>query len=302
MRLSEVAQKLKIPRYKLDYWQETGLLRRSTDLKFKDLLQARFIQQCRQNGVSLQEIRNKIARIAWSDADWHTRLVLQTGGRLLELDPDSQKLLETENGQLHFDYTTSKTGSPVQSLLKSDNSEDAATNPRETYLAELERHYAKALKQGDFKQIKQALGAILREDPDHLAALIELGNIHYEHGRLPEARDYYEQACAIQQDCVEAMYNLANIHFKDKRYAVAIRFFQNCIDLDPEFPEAYYNLGLLYSTLGYIDPAIFCMDRYAELDPDSAWGEQAAQIMEDLRQTKALTDNSGAASLFPVDY
>ena len=298
MQLSEVAQKLNIPRHYLKYWREIGLLGQSGRLDFQDLVRARFILQCREAGLSLQQIRRQIGRVASSQEIWHTRLVLEAGGRLLEREPGSQELWDQDSGQLHFNYADPDLRTPVQRLDPDRLDEISA---RDAQLEQLERRYAQALHLGKPRAIQSALEDILKEDPDHLAAIIELGNIHYEQEKLDAARRYYETASEMQPDCVEALYNLANIHFKQERFAAAIRFFQRCIDLDPEFPEAYYNLGLLYSKLGYVEPAIFCMDQYLMLDADSSWSLQAAQLREDLQQAKALTENSSTGNLFPVD-
>ena len=58
-------------------------------------------------------------------------------------------------------------------------------------------------------------------DPLLVAALINLGNVHYAQGHLPEALALYEQASGLAPDFFEAHYNRANVLHDVGRFAEA---------------------------------------------------------------------------------
>lgn len=312
MKVSEAALKLQVPRYYIDYWRKTGLLAGTGSLNFQDLLKIRFLASCRRQGVSLQKMRRLIRECEASEIeDWYNQLTVYGNLEGVLLAREGGELAHPDTGQMFFTYEDSDgsveaTGPAVvvdleeRSRSGGQDSDDGSrwTGGRgDPGLAILEADYLKLLATGDFRKISRVLEDIIRVDPDHVAALIEFGNLCYEHEKLDEALKYYDRAVEIQADCVEALYNVANIHFKAKRYAVSIRYFQQCIELDPEFPEAYYNLGLLYYALRYFDQAIECLMSYAALDPDSVWADQARQLVEDMESRRDQSENSNL-SLF----
>lgn len=295
MRIREAALKLGIPGHHLYYWKRTGLLSPAEDLGFDDLIRARFIYACRQRGLSLQQIRRSVEQYverqsAGARGDWSSALTLYGPDLLLERSPEA--LLDTVTGQMYLPYGAGEAAArvvPFQAKVGAPPVEDAGP------LRELERAYLAELESGDFRRISKALEAILKRKPDHVAALIEFGNLCFEFKKNAEALKYYEAALELDPDCVEGLYNAANIHFKEERYAAAIRYFQRCIELDPEFPEAYYNIGLLYFKLRYFESAIGCLKTYIQLDPESHWSDQARQYMDDMQ---SLLERERNFSLF----
>lgn len=310
LRISEAALKLQVPRHYIDYWRKTGLLPAAGLLAFQDLLKIRFLAACRRQGISLQQMRRQIREFeSESIADWYNQLTPYEPLAGVLLSRSDGQLAHPETGQIFFSYDEGPSDAPgaagghasVVNLTErrsaghADGGEarnglwsDSRGDPQ---LLDLESEYLNVVATGDFRRISRVLEQMVKIQPDHVAALIEFGNLCYEHERLEDALRYYERAVEIQADCVEALYNLANIHFKAKRYAVAIRYFQRCMDLDPEFPEAYYNLGLLYYSLRYYERAIESLSAYCVLDPDSVWSEQARQLIEDMEGRQESSQN-----------
>ncbi len=324
LRISEAALKLQVPRHYIDYWRKTGLLGASGSLDFQDLLKIRFLASCRRQGVSLQRMRRLIRECEASAVeDWYNQLIVYGNLEGVLLTRTGGELAHPDTGQMFFSYDESGDSGESEGVAsgggeaavvdlesrsrarkqggEAGGEEDVSgrwTDGRgDPGLAGLEEDYLQMLATGDFRKISRVLDEIIRVQPDHVAALIEFGNLCYEHEKLDDALRYYERAVELQPDCVEALYNVANIHFKGKRYAAAIRYFQQCIELDPEFPEAYYNLGLLYYALRYFDQGIDCMLSYADLDPDSVWADQARQLVEDMQGRRGESASSNL-SLF----
>ncbi|MBX7057231.1 MAG: tetratricopeptide repeat protein [Leptospirales bacterium] len=288
LALRLAAQRLGAPVHQLLYWRKTGLLSPGPGgLDFQDLVRIRFIAACRERGLSLQRIRRAIRSLKIQDqspasADWSSNLEL-VGLDLLHREAD--RLVQLETGQMFLPYQRSQ-------LLVFPGSQQLAENAE---LKELEGEYLREMESGDFQRIRRALERLLRIRPDHLAALIEFGNLCFEFRRYADALRYYDAALELEPNCVEAIYNSANIHFREKRFAAAIRCFQRCLTLDPEFPEAYYNLGLLYYNLRYLEYSTECLQSYLRLDPDSDWSDLARGYIAEMESLSSL---GGEADLF----
>lgn len=283
LALRAAAERLGAPFHSLYYWRRTGLLSPGPgDLTFQDLVRIRFIAACRERGLSLQRIRKAIQTLeiqaqAPSAGDWSANLELH-GLEVLRREAD--RLVQMETGQLFLPLGERRVlGFPAARELQE----------REE-LRDFEQRFLRELEGGDFTRIRRSLEQLLKVKPDHIAALIEFGNLCYEFKRNADALGYYQAALDIDANCVEALYNIANIHFRERRFAAAIRSFQRCLELDPEFPEAYYNLGLLYFNLRYFEHSRECLQTYLQLDPDSSWSEQARRYLQQINAAISLEE------------
>ena len=96
----------------------------------------------------------------------------------------------------------------------------------------------------------------LDEDPDLVAALINLANIRYAKDELAEAQALYERAIALDPDCFEAHFNLGNIHHDLGRYEDALASAQRACEHEDLGP---YRMALAE----LIEAGVRCGDREA---------------------------------------
>jgi tetratricopeptide (TPR) repeat protein len=135
-------------------------------------------------------------------------------------------------------------------------------------------------------------------------------------GQYEDAVAYLEQAVEMSPAYVDAWYNLALAYQRLKltqeakdilqrlansfpsestyRYSLgavlrdsgnlkeALREFEAALDLAPRYKEAQYALALTYEDLGRTGDARAAWERYLELDPDSAWSEEARLHLDNL--------------------
>jgi len=287
MKLSEASLKLSVPRYHLNYWKKTGLIGNETGrLEFSDLVKVRFIQNCKKNRISLKQIRKMMHQLEERQSEsrekWTERLHVYFPGLLLARTPDGDGIIHPETGQLFLNYEP-KGESRVLSIEKGGEGDSV--------VQALEAAYLSAIENGGGKEPKTILKQLLKLQPDHKSALIEMGNMAFEDGDFDRSTLFYERALKVDPFCVEALYNLANIYFKQKKFAAAIRNFHRCIACDPDFPESYYNLGLVYYSLEMFDRARFFLESYLEIDPDSSWSDQARFFIGHIEQFIDETDN-----------
>ena len=292
MKFSETEQKLDISRHSLRYWKKLGLLSSpddGKDLDFVDLIRARFIHQCRQSGISLQAVRSAVKyRPAWQkELALYAQNILATRTDDGLCESGLQQMLLP----LNFNIETKNS---AQTIAFSRH-ERKKISKKEQVLHKLETQYQSMLatEKRDAGEMLRILQQMLRIDDTCLAAWIELGNLYFNMDKQKEAYAAYEKALELDPVCEEALYNLANLHFKAKRYAAAIHCFQKCLQLGSSFYEIYYNFGLVLLHIGEYEAGIEVLQEYLYHDPDSNWGEQARQYIEDARaEMQAIRDNN----------
>lgn len=128
--------------------------------------------------------------------------------------------------------------------------------------------------------VMQAYREALAFDPALVPALINLGNLHYADGHLPEAAALYEQALALAPDAFEAWFNLGHTHHDAGRFAEAVRCYARALELGPESADACFYLAVAYEKLGRSQDARPLWQRYQQLAPDGEWIALAREFGE----------------------
>ena len=84
------------------------------------------------------------------------------------------------------------------------------------------------------EEAAQAYRRALEDDPDLVAALINLANIRYARDELAEAQALYERAILLDHTYFEAHFNLGNIHHDHGQYFEAETCYREALMLNPE--------------------------------------------------------------------
>lgn len=121
----------------------------------------------------------------------------------------------------------------------------------------------------------------LMDDPDLVAALINLANIRYAREEVAEAQALYERAIGIDPDYFEAHFNLGNIHHDRGRYAQAEGCYREALVLNPQYADAHFYLAVTLEKLGRSPDARPHWRAYRQLDPDGAWADLAAEFSDE---------------------
>jgi len=98
----------------------------------------------------------------------------------------------------------------------------------------------------------------LRQSPDYLIALENLGNAYRQQKRWEEARRTLERALAVRPQDPEANYSLGMVFAQTEETGRAYEYLQRALHSRPAYPEALNNLGVLYRELSVSlhDPAV----------------------------------------------
>ncbi len=269
----EISRLLGISVGRIRSWDRKGLIahrektRGTLWFDFQALVAFRTVRELRRQGVSLSKISKCVARLRQLLPDLRqplaeVRLHLQ-GDRLI-LGKNRVKF--TPEGQRCLDF---------DGLAR-----DPVPFPVETY----EELFFQALEDeegGRLSEARQKYETILASRPDHVDALVNLGNLLYLAGSETAAAARYLEALAHDPEHVEGNYNLANLLEGRGELAGAAIFYQKAIHGDPEFPDAHFNLAMVLEGIGDLPGARRHWQRYLELNPGSQWADYIRRRLDE---------------------
>jgi tetratricopeptide (TPR) repeat protein len=120
----------------------------------------------------------------------------------------------------------------------------------------------------------------LEEDPDLVAALINLANIRYSRDELAEAQALYERAIALDDSYFEAHFNLGNIHHDHGHYAEAEASYRDALALNHHYADAHFYLAVTLEKMGRSIDARAHWKAYERLAPNGEWVELAREFSD----------------------
>jgi tetratricopeptide (TPR) repeat protein len=139
------------------------------------------------------------------------------------------------------------------------------------------------LDDGTPERIDEAVKAYrraLEEDPDLVAALINLANIRYSRDELAEAQALYERAIALDPSYFEAHFNLGNIHHDHAQYSAAEASYREALALNSDYPDAHFYLAVTLEKMGRSVDARAHWKAYERLAPQGEWVELAREFSD----------------------
>jgi tetratricopeptide (TPR) repeat protein len=193
------------------------------------------------------------------------------------------------HGQLAFDFRLDVEPARVLTLRRrspatSRGLGDAAPiEIHDTALAEEYFRTASRLDDGDESAQEEAAIAYrkaLAIDPQLVAALINLANIHYSRDELVEAQALYERAIALESNFFEAHFNLGNIYHDLGRFNEAQACYRQALRLNPLYADAHFYLAVTFEKMGLSRDARPHWRSYKQLAPNGEWVELAKEFSE----------------------
>ena len=139
------------------------------------------------------------------------------------------------------------------------------------------------LDDGTPERIEEAVKSYrraLEEDPDLVAALINLANIRYSRDELAEAQALYERAILLDDSYFEAHFNLGNIHHDHGRYSDAEASYRIALSLNSNYPDAHFYLAVTLEKMGRSIDARVHWKMYERLAPNGEWVELAREFSD----------------------
>ncbi len=139
------------------------------------------------------------------------------------------------------------------------------------------------LDDGTPERVDEAVKAYrraLEEDPDLVAALINLANIRYSRDELAEAQALYERAIVLDPSYFEAHFNLGNIHHDHAHYGEAEASYRAALALNNGYADAHFYLAVTLEKMGRSVDARAHWRAYERLAPQGEWVELAKEFSD----------------------
>lgn len=105
---------------------------------------------------------------------------------------------------------------------------------------------AAAKSDSAFIQNEATLRAMLQSNPNDLNALIQLGNLYYDHGQYRDAIEWYGKALQIDPKNPDVRTDRGTSYWNLGQADAAIAEFQTALTSDPSHAQTLYNLGVVY--------------------------------------------------------
>ena len=139
------------------------------------------------------------------------------------------------------------------------------------------------LDDGTPERVAQAVKSYrraLEEDPDLVAALINLANIRYSRDELAETQALYERAISLDDSYFEPHFNLGNIHHDHGRYVEAEASYRIALALNNNYADAHFYLAVTLEKMGRSIDARAHWKAYERLAPNGEWVELAKEFSD----------------------
>jgi len=199
-------------------------------------------------------------------------------------------LQASRSGQLAFDFRldaqpariielkprSAKTAGTMESLTDLSPVRDLSTAERYFLMGSL-------LDDGSTdhqEEAAQAYRRALDDDPDLVAALINLANIRYSRDELAEAQALYERAIVLDPTYFEAHFNLGNIHHDHGQYGEAESAYRQALALNNAYADAHFYLAVTLEKMGRSVDARPHWRAYERLAPQGEWVELAKEFSD----------------------
>jgi len=130
---------------------------------------------------------------------------------------------------------------------------------------------------------------ILRLDPGHAPAAINLGTILYNQRQFAAAERLYRQAAEADANYALAWFDLGNVLDELQRLSEAVEAYRNAIRLAPGYADAHYNLALAYERQNERRKALRHWVAYLKLDPIGPWANHARGQTRKILDREKLT-------------
>ncbi|MGC9046347.1 MAG: tetratricopeptide repeat protein [Thermodesulfovibrio sp.] len=143
-------------------------------------------------------------------------------------------------------------------------------------------YYAKALRdimRDKVQEAKEALQEILKEEPEHVDALIRLGDLSMKEEDYKTALKYYKKAYELDPKNIVPLFSLENVMEKMNENELAIKYIEQIINLEPDSPLAHYKMRNILERLEKWEDLISLQKKILKLVPEYKKAEEEKKLV-----------------------
>jgi tetratricopeptide (TPR) repeat protein len=263
-------------------WEKAELVAVTESYSFFDLLQIKKVRDLCAHKVRPAVIRESLQAMQKQAAGMENPLLeasaFSTGDRIAFRH--GGRVVEPIAGQFMFDFSAR------------DNVVSSTTPVIRPVPADVAGLFAQgiALEEDPNTQV-QAIAAyqkVLELDPEHAAAHINLGTLHYNRQDYTLSERHYRAAIAIDPRYALAYFDLGNVLDETGRVAEAIQAYKTALMLAPTYGDAHYNVALAYEKVREPRKALKHWRAYVKLDTSGPWAVHARNQIHRILQADGL--------------
>lgn len=162
-----------------------------------------------------------------------------------------------------------KKETPIKNTDLSAVGHDLMTGPEHALaISHLFESGLRFLRNDDAESAAANLEEVLRLDPTHIPAMINLARAYIDMGQYPRAGRVIEGAIVLDWINAEAYFVKGRLHHAMGNDAEAIALYQRSIELESLNPFAYNNLALIYIQDGRFDEAVPLLEKAISQNDD----------------------------------
>ena len=113
-----------------------------------------------------------------------------------------------------------------------------------------------ALSTGDYGAAEQGFQAVLRQQPNHVGAIGNLGILYARTNRIDRAIAEYQRALRLSPNDEPILLNLGIVDLKEEAHSRALPYFERVFAMDPRNRQARQLLDVCRLYTGEVLPAI----------------------------------------------
>ena len=265
---TDVLRILRITGQQLVGWEKAGLIAPAESYTFFDLLQMKKVRDLRAKRVRSAVIRASLDAMQKQAAGMEnplleastysigTRVAFRHKGATVE--PLAGQFLMDFGGQgrvVPTSVSRMRTAETASELFAKAISLEEDPNGQEESMAL-------------YRQV-------LEHEPNHAAAHINLGTLHYNRQDYKAAEQHYRKAVEVDPRYALGYFDLGNVLDETGRVEDAIRAYRSAIALAPTYADAHYNLALAYEKTRQPRRALTHWRAYVRLDTSGPWSTHA---------------------------
>lgn len=103
---------------------------------------------------------------------------------------------------------------------------------------------------------REALEGILAEEPDHIDALLRLGEIYASRADFQKANSYYQKARAVAPQNLQTLFAIEGVLEKQGRWSEALKYVEDILDIDEDNLTALYRKRSMLEKQGRWDDLV----------------------------------------------
>jgi tetratricopeptide (TPR) repeat protein len=276
---------LRLTARQLAAWEKAELVAVSESYSFFDLLQVKKVRDLCAHKVRPAVIRQSLEAMQKQAAGMENPLLeasaFTTGNRIAFRHEG--KVVEPIAGQFIFDFSSR------DNVVMSTATPLTKPGP---VPADVSGLFAQgiALEEDPNTQV-QAIAAyqrVLELDPQHAAAHINLGTLHYNRQDYTLSERHYRAAIEIDPRYALAYFDLGNVLDETGRVTEAIQAYNTALQLAPTYGDAHYNVALAYEKVREPRKALKHWRAYVKLDTSGPWAVHARNQIQRILQADGL--------------